>query len=135
MSRSGYSDDCDGWELIRWRGAVAKATKGARGQTLLRELLAALDAMPNKRLIAGELQEGGEVCALGCLGKARGLDMTGLDPEDRHAVAKAFDIAGALAAEIVFMNDDDWSYDVTPERRWERMRAWVAEQVIEAPAA
>ena len=22
MSRSGYSDDCDQWDLIRWRGAV-----------------------------------------------------------------------------------------------------------------
>ncbi|KGC50992.1 hypothetical protein DO66_5867 [Burkholderia pseudomallei] len=36
MSRSGYSDDCGGWSLIRWRGAVNSAIKGARGQKFLR---------------------------------------------------------------------------------------------------
>jgi hypothetical protein len=41
MSRSGYSDDCDGWALIRWRGAVNSAIKGRRGQQALREIVAA----------------------------------------------------------------------------------------------
>lgn len=44
MSRSGYNDDCDGWALIRWRGAVNSAINGKRGQAFLRELVAALDA-------------------------------------------------------------------------------------------
>lgn len=35
MSRSGYTDDCDGWQLIMYRGAVASAIRGARGQRLL----------------------------------------------------------------------------------------------------
>lgn len=35
MSRSGYSDDCYGWELICWRGAVNSAIKGKRGQSFL----------------------------------------------------------------------------------------------------
>jgi hypothetical protein len=34
MSRSGYSDDIDSaddqWALIRWRGAVKSAIRGAR---------------------------------------------------------------------------------------------------------
>ena len=55
MSRSGYSEDCDGWALVRWRGAVKSAIRGQRGQAFLRELLAALDAIPDKRLIAEEL--------------------------------------------------------------------------------
>lgn len=57
MSRSGYSDDYDGdnWDLIRWRGAVTSAIRGKRGQAFLREALAALDAMPEKQLIAGDL--------------------------------------------------------------------------------
>jgi hypothetical protein len=46
MSRSGYSDDHSEWDLIRWRGAVASAIRGKRGQAFLRELLVALDAMP-----------------------------------------------------------------------------------------
>lgn len=57
MSRSGYSEDYDGdhWDLIRWRGAVASSIRGKRGQAFLREALAALDAMPEKKLITGDL--------------------------------------------------------------------------------
>lgn len=56
MSRSDYSEDLDMWDLIRWRGQVASAIRGKRGQKLLRDLAAALDAMPVKALIADELQ-------------------------------------------------------------------------------
>jgi hypothetical protein len=124
MSRSGYSEDLDQWDLIRWRGQVASAIKGKRGQKLLTDLLVALDAMPDKSLIVGELEQDGEVCALGALGKARGIDMNTLDPEEPEAVAAVFDIAPQLAQEIAYMNDE-WG-DHTPEARWERMRKWVA---------
>ena len=62
MSRSGYSEDCDGRELIMWRGAVAAAIRGKRGQRALRELVVALDAMPAKRLITDALEIDGEYC-------------------------------------------------------------------------
>lgn len=133
MSRSGYSDSCDGWDLIRWRGAVAQATRGVRGQQFLKELLAALDAMPEKRLIANhlEVQEVG-VCAIGCLGKAKSIDMANLDPEEPEQVAKAFGIASALVQEIVYHNDEcgSWDGSETPEQRWQRMRNWVSEQIL-----
>jgi hypothetical protein len=123
MSRSGYSDDLDQWVLIRWRGAVASAIRGKRGQDFLREMLTALDAMPEKRLIRSELERDGEVCALGSVGKARGIDQAGIDPYDRRQVAQVFGIAEAMAAEIAFENDEDWRE--TPEQRWARMRAWI----------
>jgi hypothetical protein len=141
MSRSGYSTNLDNWDLIRWRGQVASATRGKRGQALLREMLAALDAMPEKRLVTDALvDDGGGVCALGALGQARGLDMKGLDACEPEDVAKAFGVAKPLAAEIMYMNDDpDWGYlldDRTPEgkrrldeKRWQQMRDWVAEQI------
>lgn len=159
MSRSGYSDDCEQWALIRWRGAVNSAIKGTRGQKLLREMADALDAMPVKELIAEELQtESGEFCALGVVGAARGLDMKNLDPEDREGVAKAFGIAPALAAEIVYVNDehvDEWRWveveicgpmrahwerttsvrvpnEGAGAQRWREVRAWVAEQLTKA---
>lgn len=133
MSRSGYSDDCDGWDLIRWRGAVNSALRGKRGQALLTDMARALDNMPVKRLVADELVTNtGECCALGALGLARGLNMEGVDPEDRNRVAKLFDIAPALAAEVVFMNDEASWYDETPERRWERMRKWVTTNIKES---
>lgn len=127
MSRSGYDDDCDGWALVRWRGAVSSAMRGARGQALMRDLLGALDAMPEKRLIAESLEAGGEVCALGCLGRTKGIDVSQLNPENAEAVARTFDIAPALAREIVFVNDNRWRE--TEEQRWIRMRAWVARKI------
>ncbi len=128
MNRSNYDDGCDGWDLIRWRGAVAAATKGARGQKLLRELADALDAMPVRRLIAESLEAGPEVCALGCLGRAKGIDMSRLDPEEPEKVAKAFGVAPALVREIAFVNDD-WQRHQTAEQRWAKMRAWVSENL------
>lgn len=169
MSRSGYHDDMDDvLALGRWRAQVRSATRGKRGQKLLRDMLSALDAMPEKRLVADEIEVSseadrrnaqawvklfgdpasaqryydtivarrpaeyreGDVCALGALGRARGLNMIDLDPEQPEAVAAAFDIAEPLAREIVYMNDEA-GYRETPEQRWARMRAWVAAQIIE----
>jgi len=141
MSRSGYTDDMDDdLAMGRWRGMVASATRGKRGQKLLTELLAALDAMPEKALVASELEtKDGDVCALGALGKARGIDMGQLDPEDPERVAAAFGIAAPLAQEIVYMNDEEYDskwdanakryVDISPEERWTRMREWVARQI------
>ncbi|MGR4897482.1 hypothetical protein ACIPR8_19760 [Stenotrophomonas sp. LARHCG68] len=130
MSRSGYSDDCESWSLICWRGAVSAALRGRRGQEFLIELRDALDAMPIKKLVADELQTvDGCHCTLGVIGSKRGIDLGALDPTDRDAVAQAFGIAPAMVAEIVFMNDEaSWNAE-TPEARWGRMREWVGSQI------
>lgn len=126
MSRSGYHDDLDNWELIRWRGAVASAIHGARGQRLLKDTLAALDAMPVKRLIKGNLEADGSYCALGALGNARGIRLDELEPEDFISVAECLDAAPALVREIAYEND---AFRETPEACWLRMRDWVAERI------
>lgn len=130
MSRSGYSDNCEGWDLIRWRGAVASAIRGKNGQAFLREMAAALDALPEKVLIQKELEEGGDVCALGAVGKVRGMDMTVIDPEEHQDVAKAFGIPHALACEIMYENDEG-NWRESPQERWERVREWVQKQIKE----
>ena len=123
MSRSGYSDDIDGWALIRWRGAVAAAIRGHRGQQLLHGLAAALDRLPVKRLITGAIRdERGDVCALGALAPDAGVD-----PYDYEAVARYFGVSEALAREIMYLNDE--YYDSTPEARFARMRRWVHEHI------
>lgn len=135
MSRSGYSDDYEQWSLIRWRGAVASAIRGTRGQAFLREMIEALDAMPEKRLIQEELVHEGEVCAMGAVALKRGLDVSNVDPEEREEVAKLFGIAEAMAAEISYENDEgDWR-DETPEKRWERMRRWAVNHLKVQPSA
>lgn len=121
MSRSGYTDDYgDGDPLAmgRWRQAVKRSIEGRRGQALLRELLEALDAMPDKRLYRGSFATAdGEFCTLGALGAKRGTKMDDLGDEydcDAELVGQRFGIAPAMAAEIMYMNDeyavDDWKW-------------------------
>lgn len=134
MSRSGYSDDMDDQLAFgRWRGAVKSAIQGRRGQAFLREMLAAMDALPAKELVTHELEIGGAVCALGSVGKARGIDMGKLDPEDWEGVACEFGIAGPMAAEIVFMNDECF-YDATPAERFTKMREWIESKLSNSPS-
>src|SRR5690606_16959194 len=120
MSRSGYSADVSNWDLVRWRGAVNSAIRGARGQALLREMLNAFDAIPEKKLIAHELEDGGCFCALGVVGNARKLPLSEIDESDPEEVARAFGIAEALASEIAFINDEAGPFLESPEDRWER---------------
>lgn len=131
MSRSGYSDDYDWdqesrWANIRWRGQVASAIRGKRGQKMFKDMLAALDALPEKKLIKNELDCTDGVCALGALGRMRGMDMSKLDPDNSDQVSAAFDIADQLAREIVYMNDEGSWYNEKPEDRFARMRQWVS---------
>lgn len=134
MSRHGYIDECDldQFALIRWRGAVLKAIRGKRGQAFLREMIAALDAMPEKALAESVLVgKEGEVCAMGCVLKQRGTDTKEIDPEDYEAVAKITGLAEAMVREIAYENDEGW-YDETPEKRWTRMRAWAEKNLAAA---
>lgn len=131
MSRSGYTCNNE-FPVELWRRTVTNAMKGKRGQRALRELLAALDAMPTKALIAEEFEYEGQFCTLGTLCHAKGIDMSGIDPEDyEHAdhVAVQLNIAPCMVQEIEYMNDEWGPYTETPEQRWERMRAWVASQI------
>lgn len=137
MSRSGYHDgDGDYWADIRWRGAVASALRGERGQTFLKELRAVMDATPKKELIASDFQAHGSFCTLGLIANARGVDMSDVTEEkydwDVGLIAgKRLDIAEAMAKEIMYMNDEAGWYEDTPVRRWNRMRTWVEAQIKE----
>lgn len=165
MSRSGYTDDFDdNLALGRWRAIVASTIRGKRGQAFLKEMLAALDALSEKRLIRNALvidgfgdpytddiivgadelvaRDGtvcamGDVCAMGAVGKARGLNLGEIDPEDPPSVAAAFGISEPLAQEIAYENDEGgvgkiengkWVPE-TPEERFVRVREWVASKI------
>lgn len=151
MSRSGYTDDCDdNWSLIKWRGQVASAMRGKRGQAFLLEMWKAMQALPEHKLIANDLEADGAVCAIGAVGKARGIDMSSLNPDDYEGVAAAFGIPHQLAQEIVYMNDEAIDYHCyeaegpnrygragvwmrrpyTPEERFEKMKKWIESNLL-----
>lgn len=163
MSRSGYCDDYgddDPLVLGRYRAQVRSAIRGKRGQALLRELLAALDAMPEKRLVAGELEADGQFCALGVVGQARGMNLAAIDTYDVESLGPKFNIAEQLAREIMWVNDEHisgyryveyevcgpmrpWEYHRKSERvpderageqRWQVVRDWVAENITKEQA-
>jgi hypothetical protein len=134
MSRANYSDDFDDYYLVAlWRGAVRSALRGRRGQAFLRDLLSALQALPDKRLIAGSMEKDGRFCAIGALGKARGVDMSDIDrmienendEQVGEEVAFIFGIAEALAREIMWVNDEAGLYNETDEQRYQRVVRWV----------
>jgi hypothetical protein len=135
MNRSGYVECYEGeyWARNMWQGAVASAIKGRRGQAFLREMLAAMDALPEKKLVQGELEAHGAVCALGSVARARGIDMANIDPTDQKTVSGAFGISGALAREIAFQNDEGIGSrrTETTEDRFSRMRAWIVAHLME----
>lgn len=122
MSRSGYSDsygDDDPLALGRWRQAVQRALDGKRGQAFLRDLLETLDAMPDKRLYSGSFATAdGEFCTLGAHAARKGVRVDDLgDAEDgceTEVVGKRFGIAPAMAAEIMYLNDEY----IVNEWRW-----------------
>jgi len=140
MSRSGYSDDYDDGDspLQLWRGAVDSAICGQRGQAFLRDMLRALDALPEPALIKHELvTEQGEVCAMGAVALLRGADVSEVDETDPDTVADVMGIASALAKEIAYINDDDYGYeagrDETPQQRFQRVRMWVVANIHVQP--
>lgn len=142
MSRSGYGDDGD---YSLWHQAVKRSIEGKRGQTFLMELIASLDAMPEKKLAANSFTKGGEVCSLGSVALRRGVDVSEFEPKepffdyqepaDRDALGKLFGIAPAMIAEIMWENDEGaCGYEPeTPEQRWHRMRNWCTSRLDASP--
>lgn len=138
MSRSGYSEDYCGAENYPaefFYRAVKNSISGKRGQKFLHELAREMDAMPEKRLIEGDLIDvDGECCAMGVICKARGIDVVGVDETDAEYVGNLIGIAPAMAREIAFENDDDFSGKTEPpEARWLRMREWVSSKLNDKP--
>jgi hypothetical protein len=128
-----------------WAANVERSLKGKKGQAALRELEAALLALPEKRLIADHLEANGEVCALGALGRYK---QTPLPAEPKHSdeygewqedyeieelmvnFGQSLGVPRLVAVEIVCRNDDKWLHN-TPETRYQRMLSWTRKQLRE----
>ncbi len=134
--RISYSEEEDyPGEFDLYQGNCMRSIKGKKGQAALRELEQALLAMPDKRLIANELETAdGDVCAIGALVKHRGVTPKS-DPEDMEEVGMELGMPRLVAWKVVALNDVDIDsyYDpkeghcvsYTPEERYEHVLAQV----------
>lgn len=150
MGRSYTESDDDNWNYSRqalWDNAVRRATYSKRGQKVLREIEAALLALPEKRLIEGLLCDGTGVCAVGALAAYRkvqggmtwteafstldessqydiedgdypSVDETAYFAEDKLKMSFAF------SWDLAFNNDHRYGR-LSPEARYEAVLKWV----------
>ena len=116
MSRSSYSDDYgDDYpgQLELYRANVARSIRGKKGQARLRELHAALLAMPVKELHADTfVSPAGQACALGVWAlaqhggdiKAAQLVREDADDEDIEAALPSW--PRLVVKDLIYRNDD-----------------------------
>jgi hypothetical protein len=138
MSRSCYSDeygdDFPG-QLELYRANVRRSMRSKAGQARLRELRAALLALPVKALEAGIFAEGSQeepqVCALGAWALSRvgdpeaAREMVGRDADDEetYEALKSYGWPRLVVFDAIFQNDDvRYVYDTVegPRRQWEQ---------------
>ena len=159
--RLNWSDEEDRpGQFALWDANCRRSMRGKNGQRELRELEAALVALPEKRLIHGSLvdDEGG-VCAIACYAKHKGIDISKFDPEeesDEVGIAAGMPrlVAWKVVSQNDIINDTVWevacgpvqryhgSYkggiplvrDMTPEERYEAVLYWVRSNLRDTTA-
>lgn len=147
VNMSRFSN-CDDEEEFAGQFALQMANderslKGRKGQQSLRDLEAALLALPEKRLInSGLVNTNGEVCAMGALARYRGVDLPaphmdeywGEDYSDLTGpLAVKLRVPDPVARRIAWLNDEGFSQcwrPITEEQRYEEMLSWVRSQII-----
>ncbi len=142
-------------QFALWNANCRRSLKGRAGQRELRELEAALLALPEKRLIKDALTDDDDgVCAIACYAKHKGVDLSKFDPEDESdEVGVAAGMPRLVAWKVVALNDivldtvweladgplNRWEAtyqggiplvrDMTAEERYEKVLAWVRAQL------
>lgn len=148
MSRFNYTDEEDRpGQFALWQANCTRSLRGKAGQEALKDLEAALLALPSKRLIADSLiDEEGEVCAVGALALHKKVAIKHDSDADLDTEGFAADELGVprlVAWTIVMMNDEEfdsrWTkgkmIPYTPEERYEAMLNWVRLKLAEGSRA
>lgn len=143
----GEIDDADDQRRYNLhQGVIAKQMRSRKGQAFLRELIASLEALPEKRLVNDAVAKDGCVCGLGAIALRRRVD-AGEDRDavladlanvevdvrdgDEHVSEWAERELGAqqnVASAIAWTTDADEG-TITPEQRYERVLSWAKSQV------
>jgi hypothetical protein len=137
MSRLCEGDgDWEPWMDGQRAGALRSAIRGRRGQQFLRDLVSALDALPEPELSAGALEdkETGCCCAFGAVRRHRGAESAplGFHPMEEDVtpdrLTEPFDVSPTLAWAVVSANEG-WCSSNSPQARRQRfrdVRRWAA---------
>lgn len=155
MSRFDFDDDGNDhqitWEMMQWN--LDRHLKSAKGQAKLREFRAALLAVPDRRLIDGDLAWQSDVCAIGAYAAYKRMQQ-GLDwptavqairdqyqpdmPPWGPPVIDAYEtqdigirecgLNRTLAWMLAYRNDETLS-ERTPEQRWQDMYDWACKKL------
>lgn len=143
MSRLLYNDDdCSPSEEGLQKGWFLSTIRGQRGQRFLRELVAALDALPTPELSSGALEDAktGCCCAFGAVRRLRGPENVKLwfHPEEEdmtpNHLAEPFGVSQTLAWAVVQANEDmnESNAEQARRHRWAEVRAWAVRHLQEA---
>jgi len=126
-------------QFALWRANTERQIRGPNGQAVLRELEAALVALPEKRLVMGAIAKDGHVCTVGLLLvlKRTRAGMThaeavqqleqeyGDDDEPTDDIATREGVVPNLVAWRLVELNDILLDDATPEARYEFVLTWV----------
>ena len=154
MSRINYSDDEQyPGQFNLWQANCNRSVTGKQGQAVLRELEAALVALPSKRLRSHVVACDGDVCAVGAfLLMRKAKEVGSVEEAQRQLETEMGDewdqadietdelgiqagMPRLVAWKLVELNDIEFdrkwdpialrSVDITPEERYDRLLAWV----------
>lgn len=147
--RISYSDEEDfPGQFDLWQANCMRSIKGKKGQAALHELEQALLALPEKRLIQGELKdEEGGVCAIGALAQYRNHEPRADPWYEMEQVGMELGLPEMVAWRIVALNDADLDFrwerlpgngfkrvEITPEERYEavlaRVQRWLGKTAL-----
>lgn len=150
MSRFG--DEDGEYPAHWWQIDLQRALTSKRGQRILRDIEAALLAMPEHKLVEGyivrydEDEHTGEVCAVGAYAAWQKVKQ-GSTWEDAFAelaekwsgeqedewttrqLGKQIGLARTVAVELSFTNDERAYWKGTDEERWQTVLDWVRKQI------
>ena len=138
--RITYNED-EGYpgQFALWEANCRRSIRGRRGQAELKQLEAALRALPQQRLTKDTLVEGDDVCAIGAYARYKGFTLADYDPEDEtDQVGVAAGMPRLVAWSVVAQNDlhcnTFWGIplvrDMTPEERYVKVLAWVRGHIV-----
>lgn len=140
MSRINITDEEERpGQFALWHANCQRSIGGRAGQKSLRELRDALLALPTKRLIAHELDNGTDCCAVGALVRQKGIVVEDWEAEDEmEEVGVACGMPRLVAWKVVELNDELLDYHFkerrayTPEERYEAVMRWIEKNLVAA---